>query len=63
MSDLSGKLIALLQGGPGNEREVNSIPGMTETSLLPKSAAAAGIDFKQLCSRIAELSLKLRKPE
>jgi len=43
--------------------EVNTIPGMTETSLLPKSAAAAGIDFKELCSRIAELSLKLRKPE
>ena len=43
--------------------EVNTIPGMTESSLLPKSAAAAGFDFKVLCSRIAELSLKLRKPE
>lgn len=37
--------------------EVNTIPGMTESSLLPKAAAAAGIDFPELCSRIAELSL------
>ncbi len=38
--------------------EVNTIPGMTETSLLPKSAAAVGIDFPELCARIAALSLK-----
>jgi D-alanine-D-alanine ligase len=37
--------------------EINTIPGMTETSLLPKAAAAAGIDFPGLCARIAELSL------
>lgn len=29
--------------------EVNTIPGMTETSLFPKAAAAAGIDFPRLC--------------
>lgn len=40
--------------------EANTIPGMTETSLLPKSAAAAGIPFPELCKRIAELSLKTR---
>jgi D-alanine-D-alanine ligase len=40
--------------------EVNTIPGMTETSLLPKAAAAAGISFPELCQTIAELSLKLR---
>ncbi len=40
--------------------EANTIPGMTETSLLPKSAAAAGIDFTALCLRIAELSLAIR---
>jgi D-alanine-D-alanine ligase len=39
--------------------EANTIPGMTETSLLPKSAAAAGIPFPQLCQTIAELSLRL----
>ncbi len=37
--------------------EVNTIPGMTETSLLPKSAAAEGITFPQLCEKIASLSL------
>ena len=40
--------------------EANTIPGMTETSLLPKSAAAAGIPFPELCHRIATLSLALR---
>lgn len=34
--------------------ELNSIPGFTETSLLPKAAAAAGIDFPALCRRILE---------
>lgn len=33
--------------------EVNTSPGMTETSLLPMSAAAAGIDFAQLVDRLA----------
>ena len=32
--------------------EVNTIPGMTETSLLPKAAAAAGISFEQLVEEI-----------
>ena len=40
--------------------EANTIPGMTETSLLPKSAAAAGIPFPELCRTIAEASIKLR---
>ncbi|HEX5790807.1 MAG TPA: D-alanine--D-alanine ligase, partial [Luteolibacter sp.] len=40
--------------------EANTIPGMTETSLLPKSAAAAGIPFPELCQRIALTSLGLR---
>lgn len=37
--------------------EVNTIPGLTGRSLLPKAAAAAGIDFPGLCVRILELSL------
>ena len=32
--------------------EVNTLPGMTSTSLLPQSAAAAGIPFPELCERI-----------
>ena len=41
--------------------EANTIPGMTETSLLPKAAAAVGIDFLALCEEIARLSLQHRK--
>jgi D-alanine-D-alanine ligase len=37
--------------------EINTIPGMTETSLLPKAAAVVGFDFPALCERIAEISL------
>ncbi len=36
--------------------EVNTVPGFTPTSLLPKAAAAAGIDFVQLCARLMELA-------
>lgn len=32
--------------------EINTLPGMTETSLLPKIAAGRGIDFPNLCERI-----------
>lgn len=38
--------------------EVNTLPGMTETSLLPKAAAAAGMDFTQLCERLVDLALR-----
>lgn len=41
-------------GGEPVVLEINTIPGMTETSLLPKSAAAAGIDFDSLCRRILD---------
>mmetsp|Transcript_19535 Transcript_19535/g.40914 ORF Transcript_19535/g.40914 Transcript_19535/m.40914 type:complete len:310 (-) Transcript_19535:2546-3475(-) len=40
--------------------EANTIPGMTETSLLPIAAAEAGYSFGDLCVRIAELSLAAR---
>ena len=32
--------------------EVNTLPGMTATSLLPQAARAAGIEFPELCERI-----------
>jgi D-alanine-D-alanine ligase len=38
--------------------EVNTLPGMTETSLLPKAALAAGIGFEALCQRMVELALR-----
>jgi D-alanine-D-alanine ligase len=40
--------------------EVNTIPGMTETSLLPEAAAAAGVSMSKLCEFIVELSLERR---
>ena len=36
--------------------EVNTIPGMTEASLLPEAAAAAGINYVDLCARIIAFS-------
>ncbi|UCE61466.1 MAG: D-alanine--D-alanine ligase [Phycisphaerales bacterium] len=39
--------------------EVNTIPGFTSHSLLPKAAARVGLDFDQLCQRIVELSMLL----
>lgn len=41
--------------------EVNTIPGMTSTSLLPKAALAAGITYPALCARILELSLAVKR--
>ena len=40
--------------------EVNTLPGMTAASLLPKSAAASGIGFAELCERICILALERR---
>lgn len=41
--------------------EVNTLPGLTKNSLLPKSAKAAGISFSQLLDQIIEYSLMERK--
>lgn len=49
--------ILLAADGSLSVLEINTIPGMTETSLLPKAAAVVGLDFPALCERIAELSL------
>jgi D-alanine-D-alanine ligase len=37
--------------------EVNAIPGLTDTSLLPQAAEAAGMSFEQLVGRILDLAL------
>lgn len=37
--------------------ELNTIPGFTETSLLPKAAKAAGCNFADLCARIMEMAM------
>jgi D-alanine-D-alanine ligase len=43
--------------------EVNTIPGMTESSLLPEAAGVAGISYPELCRRIVDLSLAARPNE
>jgi D-alanine-D-alanine ligase len=40
--------------------ETNTLPGMTETSLLPKAALAAGMDYDALVARIVRAALKKR---
>jgi D-alanine-D-alanine ligase len=42
--------------------EVNTTPGMTSHSLVPKAARAIGIDFESLCWRILETSFAERRP-
>lgn len=49
MMDARGDLFAL---------EVNTIPGMTERSLLPKAAAAAGLSFGKLCLLLVDDALR-----
>ena len=41
--------------------EINTLPGMTPTSLLPQEAAAVGIGYSALCERIVHASLKARR--
>ncbi len=40
--------------------ELQTIPGLTQTSLVPRSAAAAGIPFPRLVDRLVELALEDR---
>ncbi|MFT5905677.1 MAG: D-alanine-D-alanine ligase [Cryomorphaceae bacterium] len=49
--------VLLDEGGKPFVLEANTIPGMTESSLLPKSAKAAGYEFAELCMKIIELSM------
>jgi D-alanine-D-alanine ligase len=44
--------------GEFNFLEINTIPGMTATSLLPKAAAAVGIDFSTLCRQMINFAFK-----
>lgn len=53
--------VDVMAGGAKGPRvlELNTIPGMTDTSLLPMAAAAVGVDFPTLCERLL-LSARLR---
>ena len=41
--------------------EINTLPGMTPTSLVPQEAAQVGLSYGDLCQRIVDESLALRK--
>jgi D-alanine-D-alanine ligase len=49
--------LILAEDGP-QVLEVNAIPGLTDTSLLPQAAEAAGLSFEDLVARILELALE-----
>ena len=53
----------LIRDGVPYVLEVNTLPGLTRNSLLPKSAAAAGISFAELLDTIIDLSLQERSGE
>ena len=40
--------------------EINTLPGMTPTSLMPQEAAAVGMSYEDLCEKIVSESLKVR---
>ena len=41
--------------------EINTLPGMTPTSLVPQEAEAVGMDYGELCESIIQLSMEARK--
>ena len=50
--------VDIMAGGAAGPKilEINTIPGMTATSLLPMAAAAEGIDFPELCCRLLSMA-------
>jgi D-alanine-D-alanine ligase len=42
--------------------EANTLPGMTQTSLIPQAAVAAGVSFPELCDWIVRLAVKSGRP-
>ena len=53
--------VMLPEAGSPTVLELNTIPGMTEASLLPEAAGVAGISYPALCARIIELSRAKRR--
>ena len=51
--------VDLILGDDGPQvLEANAVPGLTDTSLLPMAAEAAGLSFERLCERLLELALE-----
>jgi D-alanine-D-alanine ligase len=59
--DLARVDLILTENGELFVLEVNTIPGFTETSLVPQAARAAGIEFPDLCARLVQMALARRK--
>jgi len=55
--DLSRSDFIIQTDGTIYALEINTIPGLTNQSLLPKSAAVAGMDMSALCDRLVQLAL------
>lgn len=54
--DMSRVDFILDENGTGHVLEINTIPGFTSHSLLPKAAARAGIEFPELCDRLVRMA-------
>jgi len=55
--DMSRVDFLLDENGVGWMLEINTIPGFTSHSLLPKAAAKMGINFDELCDRLAKMAM------
>ncbi|MBF0479585.1 MAG: D-alanine--D-alanine ligase [Candidatus Omnitrophica bacterium] len=55
-ADVSRVDVMLDQNNNAYVLEINTIPGFTETSLLPKAARQSGMDFQSLCLRLTEMA-------
>lgn len=58
--DYSRTDMILMADGTLQVLEVNTLPGLTEASLLPKAAQAAGLSMEALCTRMVEMALARR---
>jgi D-alanine-D-alanine ligase len=50
--------VMVTAGGEPLVLEVNTLPGLTELSIMPEAAAAAGLTYPQLCQRMVDLALR-----
>lgn len=56
--DAFGRVDMILADDGPQVLEANAIPGLTDTSLLPMAAEAAGLSFERLCERLLEIALE-----
>jgi len=61
LADYSRSDFMLAPDGTPYLLEVNTLPGMTATSLLPQEAQAVGLSFEQLLARLVELGLRKKR--